>query len=155
MKFKKINSLRSWQHNKKTPNAQHPLDRHKPLLFRCKREFHIPLTHSKTSQHLPGVPSPRETIWGTEPASHMGKPQRPVGHSHLKPKSSKEKPVNKGSNVQGERISKIKSQSTSYSFDVHVLESSFINSTTKMFCQHEGFFLTSQTLLAVKQTKRQ
>lgn len=108
MKFKKINSLRSWQHNKKTPNAQHPLDRHKPLLFRCKREFHIPLTHSKTSQHLPGVPSPRETIWGTEPASHMGKPQRPVGHSHLKPKSSKEKPVNKGSNVQGERISKRK-----------------------------------------------
>lgn len=92
-------SLISWQHNKNNqiPSISH---RHQILLSRYKRKLHVPLTHSKTSQHLPGVPSPRETIWGTEPASHMGKPHKPERHSHLKPKKSKENPISKWSHIK-------------------------------------------------------
>lgn len=53
---------------------------------------HVPLTHSKTSQHFPGVPSPRETMRGTDPTSHTGKPHKPERHSHLKPKKREGKP---------------------------------------------------------------
>lgn len=44
----------------------------------------LPLTHSYTSQHRPGVPSPRETKWGNVPAEHCGKVQTPGKHSHLR-----------------------------------------------------------------------
>lgn len=51
----------------------------------------LPLTQSYTSQHRPGVPSPRETKWGNVPAEHCGKVQTPGKHSHLRARREQER----------------------------------------------------------------
>lgn len=98
-----VNRLRSWPLGFKlgfyvqtSPMNLSDTHVHTQTHMRVMSKQDLPLTHSYTSQHRPGVPSPRETKWGNVSAEHCGKVQTPGKHSHLR---ARRKP-DRGKNIK-------------------------------------------------------